>query len=45
MNKLDDVMTRFVQIVFVWIIWWVQAVIFVVDFRMVSELLEIDFCF
>ena len=45
MDKLDDFMARFIQIVFVWISWWVQAGIFVIDFRMFSELLEIDFCF
>ena len=38
-------MARFIQIVFVWIFWWVQAGIFVADFRMFSELLEIDFRF
>ena len=45
MKKLVDVLARFIQIVFVWIFWWVQAEIFVIDFRMFSELLEIDFCF
>ena len=45
MNWFDEVMVYFVQIVLVWVLRWVHAGTFVIDFCMIFNLLKLTIAF